>query len=83
MGSRQVSLLLLNFQYLLTNDAGFHATTSTEFAEGFEKALSMPDPLAVRKRARISAKRFTEEEFARKWLAQMEILVAIKTSKTS
>ncbi|KAI1843257.1 hypothetical protein JX265_012170 [Neoarthrinium moseri] len=58
---------------------GFHATTSTEFAQGFEKALSLPDPLSVRKRARISATRFTEEEFARKWLAQMEILVAAKT----
>lgn len=61
---------------------GFHATTATEFAEGFEKALSLPDPLAIRKRARISAKRFTEEEFARKWLAEMEKLVALKGSRS-
>ncbi|ORY59994.1 uncharacterized protein BCR38DRAFT_443537 [Pseudomassariella vexata] len=61
---------------------GFHATTSTEFAEGFEKALSLPDPLSVRRRARISATRFTEEEFARKWLAQMEYLVALKKSNS-
>ncbi|KAH6651561.1 hypothetical protein BKA67DRAFT_571226 [Truncatella angustata] len=57
---------------------GFHATTATEFAQGFEKALSLPDPLTVRKRARISARRFTEEEFARKWLAQMDVLVAME-----
>ncbi|KAK3371193.1 glycosyltransferase family 4 protein [Lasiosphaeria ovina] len=58
---------------------GFHATTSTEFAEGFEKALSLPNPSAVRLRARESAKRFTEEEFARRWTAQMEKLVAVRT----
>jgi len=57
---------------------GFHATTPAEFADAFEKALSLPDPLAVRLRARQSAKRFTEEEFAKKWLAQMEKLVAMR-----
>ncbi|KAL7623706.1 asparagine-linked glycosylation protein [Parahypoxylon ruwenzoriense] len=57
---------------------GFLATTTSEFAEGFEKALSHPDPLAVRRRARLSSKRFTEEEFARKWLAEVEKLVAMK-----
>ena len=56
---------------------GFHATTSTEFAEGFRKALSHPNPLAIRQRARKSAKRFTEEEFAKKWVDQMEKLVAL------
>jgi len=58
---------------------GFHATTSTEFAEGYEKALSLPNPLAVRKRARASAKRFTEEEFVKKWTAEMEKLVAMRS----
>lgn len=57
---------------------GFHATTSKEFAEGFEKALSLPNPYAVRLRARKSAKRFTEEEFARRWMEQLEKCVAIK-----
>ncbi|KAI0008937.1 hypothetical protein F4779DRAFT_409036 [Xylariaceae sp. FL0662B] len=57
---------------------GFHATTASEFAEGFEKALSLPDPLAIRRRARESSKRFSEEEFARRWLAQVEKLVAMK-----
>ena len=57
--------------------AGFHANTADEFVAAFEKALSLPDPLAVRKRARVSARRFTEEEFARKWVAQMDELVAM------
>ncbi|KAK3397420.1 alpha-1,2-mannosyltransferase alg11 [Sordaria brevicollis] len=57
---------------------GFHATTSKEFAEGFEKALSLPNPYAVRLRARKSAKRFTEEEFARRWIEQLEKCVAMK-----
>ncbi|KAH8156677.1 hypothetical protein CIB48_g11571 [Xylaria polymorpha] len=55
---------------------GFHATTSTEYAEGFEKALSLPDPLAVRLRARKSSKRFAEEEFERRWLVEVQKLVA-------
>ncbi|KAI9730969.1 MAG: asparagine-linked glycosylation protein [Claussenomyces sp. TS43310] len=59
---------------------GFHATNSTEFAEGFEKALSLDDPLAMRKRARTSAKRFTEEQFAKGWLVQMEKLVDMQSS---
>ncbi|KAL1879995.1 hypothetical protein VTK73DRAFT_6385 [Phialemonium thermophilum] len=57
---------------------GYHATTSSEFALAFEKALSQADPLAMRRRARISAKRFTEQQFAKKWTAQMEKLVAMK-----
>ncbi|KAK4162181.1 hypothetical protein QBC43DRAFT_336500 [Cladorrhinum sp. PSN259] len=61
---------------------GFHATTSTEFAEGFEKALSLPNPNAVRHRARKSATRFTEEEFAKRWIAQTEKLVALKPGKS-
>ncbi|KAI8634519.1 glycosyltransferase family 4 protein [Xylariaceae sp. FL1651] len=57
---------------------GFHATTATEFAEGFEKALSLPNPLAVRLRARKSSNRFTEEEFARRWLTELQKLVMTK-----
>jgi alpha-1,2-mannosyltransferase len=62
---------------ILTSIAGFHASTAEEFAEGYEKALSLPDPLAVRLRARRSAKRFTEEAFSKAWLVQMEHLVAL------
>lgn len=60
---------------------GFHATTATEFAQSFEKALSLPDPHAVRQRARQSAKRFTEEEFARRWTEQMKKLVLARAGK--
>ncbi|OHE97604.1 alpha-1,2-mannosyltransferase alg-11 [Colletotrichum orchidophilum] len=56
---------------------GFHATNVKEFAEGYEKALAIKDPLPVRLRARQSAKRFTESEFDEKWIAQMEKLVAM------
>ncbi|EGS23098.1 uncharacterized protein CTHT_0015870 [Thermochaetoides thermophila DSM 1495] len=56
---------------------GFHATTVEEYAVAFEKALTLPEPYEVRRRARVSALRFTEEEFARKWIVQMEKLVAM------
>ena len=56
---------------------GFHATTADEFADAFDQALSLPDPLAWRERARQSAKRFTEEEFERKWLQQMDRLMSL------
>ena len=58
---------------------GFHATAPEEFAQGFEKALSQADPVAWRLRNRASAKRFTEEEFAKKWVEQMQKLVAMAT----
>ncbi|PNY27352.1 Alpha-1,2-mannosyltransferase alg11 [Tolypocladium capitatum] len=57
---------------------GYHATSAQEFAAGYEKALSLDNPLEVRRRARTSAKRFTEEEFAKKWLAEMDRLVALR-----
>ncbi|ROV96952.1 hypothetical protein VSDG_04183 [Cytospora chrysosperma] len=56
---------------------GFHAATTEEFTQAFEKALTMDDPLAVRLRARESSWRFSEGEFARKWIEQMATLVAL------
>ena len=61
---------------------GFHATTSTEFANGFENALSLEDKLGMRRRARLSAKRFTEEEFSKGWVRQMEILVNLQSASS-
>ncbi|TKX18855.1 hypothetical protein C1H76_8977 [Elsinoe australis] len=57
---------------------GFHANTSAEFAAGFEKALALsrPDTLAMRLRARKGAKRFTEGEFRKKWVNQLEKLIS-------
>lgn len=37
----------------------------------------MPDPIAMRIRARRSAQRFGEVEFQRKWLAEIEKLVKL------
>lgn len=57
---------------------GFHATSAAEFAAGFEKALSLRDKVAMRLRARKSAKRFTEEEFGKKWVKCMDALVGMR-----
>jgi len=56
---------------------GFHATTSTEFAAGFAKALSITgaEALEMRLRARKSALRFTEDVFRAKWNAQLQKMV--------
>ncbi|KAL4881447.1 hypothetical protein BJY04DRAFT_58406 [Aspergillus karnatakaensis] len=56
---------------------GFRATTEEEFANAFEKALSLtPDEkVAMRVRARKSALRFTEEEFSKKWVGEVGKLV--------
>ncbi|KAB8300830.1 hypothetical protein EYC80_002758 [Monilinia laxa] len=59
---------------------GFHASTAEQFAQGFESALSLPreDKIAMRLRARKSAQRFTEAEFAKKWIVGMEDLVLLR-----
>ncbi|KAM0309360.1 hypothetical protein ACHAO8_009108 [Botrytis cinerea] len=59
---------------------GFHASTAEQFAEGFESALALPreDKIAMRLRARKSAQRFTEAEFAKKWIVGMEELVTLR-----
>ena len=62
---------------------GYHATTATEFAEAFTKALSLSslDTLAMRQRARKSARRFTEDEFALGWLRALDELVRLSEKK--
>lgn len=56
---------------------GFRAETEEQFAAAFEAALALPESekVAMRLRARRSALRFTEEEFSRKWLGQVQKLV--------
>ncbi|OQD69956.1 hypothetical protein PENDEC_c028G05992 [Penicillium decumbens] len=56
---------------------GFRAETEEQFAAAFEAALALPEPekVAMRQRARRSALRFTEEEFSRKWLHEVQKLV--------
>ena len=62
---------------------GFYAATSSDFATAFAKVFDMTsdDTLNMRKRARSSAKRFTEEAFAKSWIVQMERLVKIEISR--
>ncbi|KAL3472766.1 hypothetical protein BJX99DRAFT_249402 [Aspergillus californicus] len=58
---------------------GFRATSEEDFATAFEKALSlsMEEKVAMRLRARKSALRFTEEEFSKKWVGEVEKLVGM------
>ncbi|OCK81143.1 glycosyltransferase family 4 protein [Lepidopterella palustris CBS 459.81] len=59
---------------------GFHASTIHEFSEAFAKALSLSpaETLAMRRRARKSALRFTDRGFAEKWIKNMERLVKLQ-----
>lgn len=65
---------------LLTFLQGYHASTESEYATSFAKALSMSDEATteMRKRARASSKRFTEEAFAIKWVEQLQKLIDIQ-----
>lgn len=60
---------------------GFRATTEAEFAAAFGTALgkmSAEEKVAMRTRARRSARRFSDEAFARQWVGQMEKLVGLQ-----
>ncbi|CAF9913326.1 MAG: asparagine-linked glycosylation protein [Alectoria fallacina] len=65
---------------LLTLAAGYHASTESEYAHCFAEALSMSEEAtsAMRKRARGSSRRFTEEAFAAKWVEQLGNLIEIQ-----
>ncbi|KAL1304708.1 hypothetical protein AAFC00_003657 [Neodothiora populina] len=64
---------------------GFHARSADEFADGYHRALSLPesDTLAMRKRARQSAKRFSEEVFRDSWNTHMDKLIRLQRTKRS
>ena len=59
---------------------GFRTTTEEEFAAAFEAALALPadEKVAMRTRARKSARRFSDEAFAKQWIEQMEKLVGLQ-----
>lgn len=63
---------------------GYQAETEEEFAEGFRHITSMSseDTIAVRLRGRANAKRFTEEVFAQKWVAEMDGLIKMQISRS-
>jgi alpha-1,2-mannosyltransferase len=83
MANQLVSQAIPTILGRANSSLGFLATTATEFAEGFEQALSLEDKLAMRLRARQSAKRFTEEQFAKRWVSQMEILVKMRQMRSA
>ncbi|KAK5171076.1 asparagine-linked glycosylation protein [Saxophila tyrrhenica] len=58
---------------------GFLASTTTEFTDGFAKALSLSteDALAMRHRARKGSLRFSEYVFSTAWTTQLERLVEL------
>jgi alpha-1,2-mannosyltransferase len=60
---------------------GFRASTEDEFAASFEAALALPaeEKVAMRRRARNSALRFTEEEFSQKWIEEVGKLVEMRS----
>ena len=62
---------------------GYHASTASEYAAAFGNALSLssPDKIAMRQRARKSAKRFTEEAFADRWLQQFAKLIKLQDDR--
>ncbi|KAF3934645.1 hypothetical protein ABW20_dc0102998 [Dactylellina cionopaga] len=62
---------------------GYHATTADEFAEGFKEALSLSpeETFAMRKRARKSSLRFSEEIFEEQWNGVMGSLLGLLDNK--
>lgn len=60
---------------------GFHANSLSAYSTQLLQALSLSDDesLSMRRRARSSAKRFREEAFAKRWIVQVERLVAVTT----
>ncbi|KAI9375405.1 alpha-1,2-mannosyltransferase alg11 [Aspergillus egyptiacus] len=63
---------------------GFRASSEGEFADAFERALSLSaeEKVSMRLRAQKSALRFTEEEFSRKWVGEVGKLVGMVSATT-
>lgn len=84
MGAPPVNLNVyhLNKPIIANLCPGYHASTESEYAHSFAEALSMSEDAtsAMRKRARVSSKRFTEEMFAAKWVEQLGKLIEIQRS---
>jgi alpha-1,2-mannosyltransferase len=59
---------------------GFHASSANEFAEAYEKVLTLPEEecIAMRERARKSAQRFSEEVFMSSWTKEMQKLLKLE-----
>ena len=63
--------------------SGFHAETEEQFADAFRDALNMSsaETVEMRLRGREVAKRFTEGEFARRWISEMEELIRMQVAR--
>ena len=59
--------------------SGYHASTASEYALSFEKALKLPSntALSMRKAARGSSRRFTEAIFSDAWTEQIAYLMSL------
>lgn len=62
---------------------GFHAETEEEYAKAFEDIFRMPDAerSQMRLRGREVAKKFTEAQFAKRWVAEMKELVQLQVAR--
>lgn len=68
-----------------TDSPGFHASDEAEYANAFSTALSLSEAesLSMRKRARLSAKRFTEAAFASRWIIHVDRLLDLQFTDVS
>lgn len=59
---------------------GFHANTAEEFADGFRRVMDLggDEKVAMRRRGRDGARRFTGEVFEHGWIACMEEVVGMR-----
>lgn len=69
--------------YGASGPTGYHASNEEEYAAGFEMALAMSEveKVAMRRRARQSALRFTEEKFGEGWVKEMDKMIRLRNEK--
>ncbi|TGZ84363.1 UDP-Glycosyltransferase/glycogen phosphorylase [Ascodesmis nigricans] len=68
---------------IVVEGTGFHCTTKEEFAEAFEKVLSLPEDqiMVMRTRARQSARRFDETTFDDAWQSEFKALMELESKR--
>lgn len=67
---------------IVIEGTGFHCITKEEFANAFERVLSLPEDevMVMRTRARASAKRFDENTFEEAWMKEFGALMSLEES---
>lgn len=73
------------WMWIANENAGFHASTTQQYTDAFLKALTLSpeERLAMRHRARKSARRFSDRVFAEKWLQNMDRLVRLQVERAN